>query len=64
MLKTVIVIQIKQLGQYGIKSTNTEYLLVLTNFDPANIGVQESLDFTYTSKIKQRRHMTSLTVVW
>ena len=43
MMKTAIIIQIEQLGQYGTKSANTDYLLVLVDFDPANIGVQESL---------------------
>ena len=64
MMKTAIIIQIEQLGQYGTKSANTDYFLVLADFDPANIGVPGiSLDFTYTSKIKQRCPVTSLTVV-
>ena len=36
MMKTAIRIRIEQLGQY-------DYFLVLADFDPANIGVQESL---------------------
>ena len=63
MMKTAIIIPREQLGQYGTKSSNTDYFLVLADFDPANIGAQESLDFTYTSTIKQRRPVTSLTVV-
>jgi hypothetical protein len=43
MMKTAIIIQIELFGQYGTKSANTDYLLVLSDFDPANIGVQESL---------------------
>ena len=43
MMKTAIIIQIEQLGQYGTKLANTDYFLVLADFDPANIGVQESL---------------------
>ena len=42
-MKTAIIIQIEQLGQYGTKSVNTDYFLVLVDFEPANIGVQESL---------------------
>ena len=43
MMKTAIIIQIEQLGQYGTKSANTDYFLVLADFDPANNGAQESL---------------------
>ena len=43
MMKTAIIIQLEQLGQYGTKSANTDYFLVLVDFDLANIGVQESL---------------------
>ena len=43
MIKTAIIIPREQLGQYGTKSPNTDYFLVLADFDPANIGVQESL---------------------
>ena len=43
MMKTAIIIQIEQLGQYVTKSANTDYFLVLADFDPANIGAQESL---------------------
>ena len=42
MMKTTIIIHI-ELGQYGTKSGNMDYFLVLVDFDPANIGVQESL---------------------
>ena len=37
MMKTAIIIQIEQLGQYGTKSANTHYFLLLADFDPANI---------------------------
>jgi hypothetical protein len=43
MMKTAIIIQIEQLGQYWTKSAKTDYFLVLGDFDPANIGVQQSL---------------------
>ena len=43
MMETAFVIQIVQLGQYGTKSANTDLFLVLADFDPANIGVHESL---------------------
>ena len=59
MMKTAIIIQIEQLGQYGTKSANTDYFLVSGQYRCSGI----SLDFTYTSKIKQRRPVTSLTVV-
>ena len=48
-MKTTFVIQIVQLSQYGTKSANTDFFFVLANFDPANIGVLDSLDFTYVS---------------
>jgi hypothetical protein len=53
-MKTAIVMQIVQLGQYGEKSANTDFFLVLTDFDPVNIGFPDgfSLDFTYVSTIK------------
>jgi hypothetical protein len=31
------------LGQYGTKSSNTNCFLVSADFDPANIGVPDSL---------------------
>ena len=43
MMKTAIIIQLEQLVQYGTKSANTDYVVVLVDFDPANIGVHESL---------------------
>ena len=43
MMKTAIIIQLEQLSQYRTKSANTDYFLVLADFDPVNIGVQESL---------------------
>ena len=42
-MKTSLVIQIVQLGQYGTKSTNTYFCLIFATFDPANIGVPDSL---------------------
>ena len=42
-MKTASVIQIVQLCQYGTKSTNTDFVLVLADFNPTNIGVQDSL---------------------
>ena len=42
-MKTAFVIQIVQLGQYGTESANTCFFLVLTDFDPANIGVPDTL---------------------
>jgi hypothetical protein len=42
-MKTSLVIQIVQLGQYGTKSTNTYLCLAFATFDPANIGVPDSL---------------------
>ena len=43
MMKTAIIIQIEQLGQNGTRSANTDYFLVLADFDPVNVSVQESL---------------------
>ena len=42
-MKTDFVIQIVQLGQYGTKSANMVVFLLLADFDPANIGVPNSL---------------------
>ena len=42
-MKTAFIIQIVQLGQYGTMSPNTDFFLVLADFDPANIGVPDSL---------------------
>ena len=42
-MKTVFVIQIIQLGQYGDKVGQYRFFLILADFDPANIGVPESL---------------------
>ena len=42
-MKTAFVIQIVQLGQYRTKLPNTDFFLVLADFDPANIGVPDSL---------------------
>ena len=38
-MKTAFVIQIVQIGQYGTKSSNTDFFLVLADFDPANIVI-------------------------
>jgi len=42
-MKTAFVIQIVQLSQYAKKSANTDFFLVLADFDPANIVVPDSL---------------------
>jgi len=42
-MKTAFVKQRVQLVQYGTKMANTDFFLVLTNFDLANIGVPNSL---------------------
>jgi hypothetical protein len=42
-MKNAFMIQIVQLGQYGTKSANTEFFLVLAVFDPTNIGVHHYL---------------------
>jgi hypothetical protein len=42
-METAFVIQIVQIGQYRTKSTNADFFLVLADFDPANIGVLDSL---------------------
>jgi hypothetical protein len=42
-MKTAFVMQIVQLGQYETNAANTDFFLVLADFDPANIGVPDSL---------------------
>jgi hypothetical protein len=42
-MKTAFVIQIVQLGQYETNAANKDFFLELTDFDPANIGVPDSL---------------------
>ena len=40
-MKTTFVTQILQLDQYGTKSSNTDFFLVLAEFYPTNIGVPD-----------------------
>jgi hypothetical protein len=40
-MKTAFVILIVQLCQYGTKSDNTDFFVVLADFDLANIGVPD-----------------------
>ena len=47
-MKSAFVIQIVQLGQYGTKAANTDFILVLADFFPANIGVTDSLSILHT----------------
>ena len=58
MMKTAIIIQLEQLGQYEL------FPLIGRLWSGQYRCSGISLDFPYTSKIKQRRPVMSLTVVW
>lgn len=54
MMKTAIIIQREQLGQYWTKSVNTDFFLVLAEFNPANTGVPDSLQILHSINDKIR----------